>query len=397
MKIAAIRTYHLRSVLKESFSFSQWSYDQRNVLIVEIVTDSGLSGWGECYGPAEVLEPAVAKYYGGMIMGEDPLSTEVIWHKMWLASLDFARGGLLMAAMSGIDMALWDLKGKILGLSLSQLFGGQYRDRIPCYATGIYFRELLEDELLSALREEAVEYERQGFKAIKIKIGKNPEFDEKLIWEIREALPDTQLMADSNHAYDLIEAIMIGKVLDEAKYAWFEEPLSPEHPELFRQLHSKIDIPIAAGECVQTRYGFESMLKGASVQVCQPDLAYCGGPSEALKIRALASSIGINVVPHVWGTMFNLAAATHFLANSYHEPGRQEPKNLFLEYDRTENPLRDELFSSPVRISPEGAEVPVLPGLGVEIDQQKMRDFLVSKQEVSMKTLAAVSTEAGNP
>lgn len=368
-------------MLSEAFSFSQWTYDQRNVLVVELVTDTGISGWGECYGPAEVLQAAVASFYADKILGEDALATEVIWHKMWKRSFDFARAGVLTAAMSGIDMALWDLKGKILDLSLSQLFGGQYRDRVPCYATGAYFRDIPEEDLLSALREEVIEYDQQGFPAIKIKIGKNPKFDKRLIWEVRDALPNMQLMADANHAYDLPEAIAIGKELEKANYAWFEEPLSPDHLELLQHLNSKVNVPIAAGECEQTRYGFERMLKGSSVQVCQPDLAYCGGPSEALKIKALASSLGINVIPHVWGTMLNLAAATHFLASSHHEPGRMEPKSLLLEYDRTENPLRDELYKTPLQISPQGAEVPTAPGLGVEIDRQKMRDFLVAETE----------------
>ncbi len=380
-KIVAVRTYHLRSMLSEPFSFSQWSYDQRNVLLIEVITDSGLSGWGECYGPAEVVQSAVSSCYADVILGEDPVATDVIWHKMWVRTLDFARGGILMAAMSGIDMALWDLKGKILGMSLSQMFGGRYRDVVPCYATGVYFRDLPEPRLLSILKEEVKEYASQGFEAIKIKIGKNPAFDERLIREVRAELPETTLMADSNHAYDLAEAIQIGKVLSDERYAWFEEPLSPEHPELFRQLVNKVDVPIAAGECVQTRFGFEAMLKTSGIHLYQPDLAYCGGPSEALKIKALASSTGVNIVPHVWGTMLNLAAATHFLASSYHEPGRREPKKLYLEYDRTENPLRDELYSTPLEISPQGAKVPTAPGLGVEIDRNAMREFVISGSE----------------
>ena len=155
-------------------------------------------------------------------------------------------------------------------------------------------------------------------------------------------------MADSNHAYDLPEAIRIGRVLDEHGFAWFEEPLSPEYESQFRQLHDKIDVPIATGECEQTRYGFQRLLSPGGVQIAQPDLAYCGGISEALKIRTIASSLGVNVIPHCWGTMLNLAAATHFLASGYREPGRAEDGGAILELDRTPNPLRDELFETPV-------------------------------------------------
>lgn len=381
MKITCIRTYHLRCHLEQPFGFSQWDYDQRNVLVIEVVTDSGLSGWGECYGPADVIQAAVEKFYAPKILGMNVLSTDAIWHYMWRLSLDFSRSGIMMAGMSGIDMALWDAKGKVLNQSVGQLFGGTLRDKVPCYATGMYFRDLPEDQLLDALVEEAVEYANQGYLAMKIKVGKNLNFDKKLIIAMRKALPNMVLAADSNHAYDLPEAIKIGRVLDDNDYAWFEEPLSPEHPDLFAKLHAKIDIAIATGECEQTRYGFQRLINAGGVQLVQADLGYCGGPSEALKIRNIASSNGLNMIPHVWGTQLNLAAATHFLSTSYPEPGRAQEQSLFLEYDRTENPLRDELYSSAVKIENGHAIVPTAPGLGVEIDKTKMKQFLVNTTE----------------
>ncbi|MBD1388342.1 mandelate racemase/muconate lactonizing enzyme family protein [Neiella sp. HB171785] len=381
MKIECIKTHHIRCQLNEPFGFSQWFYDQRNVLLIEIITTDGVRGWGECYGPADVIQGAVEKFYAPRILGMDVLSTDQIWHHMWRASLDFCRSGVMMAAMSGIDMALWDLKGKLLGQSVSQLMGGACRDQVPCYATGMYFQELPEDVLLKQLVDEAVGYAEQGFKAMKIKVGKNPDFDEKLIVAMREALPNTVLAADSNHAYDLPEAIRIGKVLDKHGYLWFEEPLSPEHPDLFRQLQDKINLPVATGECEQTRYGFNNLISRGGVQLVQADLAYCGGPSEALKIRAIASANGINMIPHVWGTQLNLAAATHFLATSYSEPGRAESKPLYLEYDRTENPLRDQLYKVNVEVVEGFAKVPKTPGLGVEIDTDALTEFTISTTE----------------
>ncbi|WP_111977876.1 mandelate racemase/muconate lactonizing enzyme family protein [Algibacillus agarilyticus] len=381
MKIECIRTHHLRCHLDKPFGFSQWFYDQRNVLVIEIVTDSGVSGWGECYGPADVIQSAVEKFYAPRIIGMDAINTDAIWQFMWRASLDFARGGVMMAAMSGIDMALWDAKGKSLGLSVSELMGGRQRDVVPCYATGMYYLDLPEDELLPLLVEEGVGYANEGFKAMKIKVGKNPDFDEKFIYALREALPNTELMADSNHAFDLPEAIRIGRALDACKYGWFEEPVSPQHPHFFKQLHEKIDVPIATGECEQTRWGYQKLIENGGVQLLQADLAYCGGPSEALKIRTLASTHGINMIPHVWGTQLNLAAATHFLASAYHEPGRAEPRDLLLEYDRTENPLRDELYSEMVEVKKGQATVPTAPGLGVTIDRNALKTFDINGTE----------------
>lgn len=382
LKIKAIRTFHLRDHLDAPFGFSQWFYSTRNTLWVEIVAEDGTSGWGECYGPSEVYQSAINSFYGPRILGENALATDVVWHRMWRASLDFARGGIMMGAMSGIDMALWDLRGKVLGQSVSELMGGRYVDQLPCYATGMYFKDMPESDLIASIVEEASSYQRQGFTAIKIKVGKNLAFDIRQVEALRDALPNLAMMADSNHAYDLTEAIQMGRVLEENRFSWFEEPLSPEFENQFRQLQDKLDIPIATGECEQTRYGFQKLLSTGGVQIAQPDLAYCGGPSEALKIRTLASSMGINVVPHCWGTMLNLAAATHFLASGYREPGRKEVAPPLLEYDRTPNALRDELFEVPVLVEGGIATVPTGPGLGVVVNEQAMNSFVVNQTEL---------------
>jgi len=384
MKIECIRTHHLHCKLDKPFGFSQWSYAERNVLIVEIITDTGLTGWGECYGPAEVIQSAVSHFYGPKIIGMEALSSDMIWQHMWQSSLDFSRGGVMMAAMSGIDMALWDLKGKALDISVSSLMGGKHGSTVPCYATGMYFEDLPESELLESLLKEAEGYADNGFKAMKIKIGKNPDFDENLIIAMRKTFPDMILMADSNHAYDLPESIRIGKILEQNNYEWFEEPLSPEHPKLFKQLSDKVDITLATGESEQTRFGFLNLINSGGVQLLQPDLSYCGGPGEALKIRSLASANGINVTPHVWGTMFNLAAATHFLATSYHEPGRLESKLLFLEYDRTQNPLRDDIWDIKIEIKDGYAIVPTTAGLGVSINRNAMNKFNKNTTEIKL-------------
>ena len=382
MKIDCIRTHHLRNEMDRPFGFSQWYYGTRNALLVEIVADDGTTGWGECYGPAEVTQAAVTSFYAPRLLRRDPLATDRLWHEMWQWSLDFARGGIMMAAMSGIDIALWDLKGKVLGQSVAELMGGRFRDTLSCYATGMYFTELPEDALVDSLVNEAVQHRDRGFAAMKIKVGKNPAFDIRLIAAMREALPDTTLMADANHAYDLPEAVRIGRVLEQHDFAWFEEPLSPEYETQFRQLADKLDIPLAAGECEQTRHGFRRLLSPGGVQIAQPDLAYCGGISEALKIRAVASALGVNVVPHCWGTMLNLAAASHFLASGFREPGRAEEGGAILELDRTPNPLRDELFDTAVDIDGATVRVPTSPGLGVAVNRSALAAFQVKETEI---------------
>ena len=379
--IESIKTYRLSHKLEESFGFSQWHYDTRNALLVEVVDDSGVSGWGECYGPATVTQSAIDTFYAPLLLGWDPLKNEAAWHHCWRASLDFAMKGPMMGAVSGLDMALLDLKGKLLGASASELMGGRQRDTVACYATGMYFRKQTEGDLLETILTEATGYVKDGYRAMKIKVGKNMEFDKKLIEAMRHTFPEVGLMADSNHAYDLPEAIEIGHHLSEHDYKWFEEPLSPVHPELFRQLSDKVDIPIATGECEQTRYGFQQLLKPGGVQIAQPDLAYCGGPTEAVKIRSVASSMGINCVPHCWGTQLNLASAVHFLATTYVEPGRAEVAEPLLERDLTPNPMRDDIYDVEIEIKHGVAQVPKVPGLGVEPNRVAMEKYCVQKTE----------------
>jgi len=381
--INSVRTYRLQHALEEPFGFSQWHYDTRNALLVEVVDDSGASGWGECYGPATVTQCAVDTFYAPLLLGWDPLKNEAAWQYCWRASLDFAMKGPMMGAISGLDMALLDLKGKQLGVSVSELMGGRMREKIKCYATGMYFRKQSETQLLETILAEASDYVQQGFEALKIKVGKNMGFDKQLIASMRNAFPDVRLMADSNHAYDLPEAINIGRVLQEYDYAWFEEPLSPAHPELFRQLADKVNIPVATGECEQTRYGFQTLLSTGGVQIAQPDLAYCGGPTEALKIRTVASSMGVNTVPHCWGTQLNLASAVHFLATAYVEPGRAEIAEPLLEVDRTPNPMRDEIYAVGIEVQNGEVQVPAAPGLGVQPDRNIMERYCVQKTEKS--------------
>ena len=207
--ITKIKTYRLQHILDESFGFSQWHYDRRNALLISIHDDSGEIGWGECYGPSEVTQCAIQSFYAPLLKGVNPCQNEAAWQHMWRASLDFARKGIMMGAISGLDMAMLDLKGKILGISVSELMGGRIREEIPCYATGMYYRKMPESDLLELILEEASSCVDLGYKALKIKVGKNIPFDLNLITAMREKFSDIRLMADSNHAFDLSEAIQV--------------------------------------------------------------------------------------------------------------------------------------------------------------------------------------------
>ncbi len=383
MKIARVRTYRLACPLPEILGHAQGRFDSRQALVVQIVTDDGLEGWGECAGPAAVSQAAITTFYGPRLIGMDPMQTDAVWHTLWRASMDYARRGMMMSAISGIDMALWDLKGRALGRSVSELMGGRVRERVPCYVAGLYYRDLPEADVIPALIDEAHEYVEQGFRAIKIQIGRNIPFDIGLIRGLRRALPSTPFIADARHAYDLPEAVVIGRVLEETNFNLFEEPLLPEHGDAYRHLAATVRVPLATGKREQTRWGFQSLLASGGVHVVLPDLAYCGGPSEAMRIRAIAGSHGVNVIPHTASTMLSQAAAIHFLASDFRHPGRAESSVGYLEWEAPDaNPIRDALFSQPVAFEGGVARVPSGPGLGVTIDREIMRIFTMESQEI---------------
>ncbi len=377
MKIERINTYHLRSPLDVPFGFSQFYYSSRENLLVEVVTEDGISGWGECYGPVVPTQAAIEKHIAPLVIGENGLDHELIWHKVWTRYMDWSRYGVLIAALSGVDIALWDLKGKMLNLPLYRLLGGTVHDRIPCYATGHYFRNLPEDKLIECIKDEAHSYAALGFDALKLKIGKNLVFDKRLLKKMRREFPAMLLMADANHAYNYNEALRIGRILEENDYSFFEEPVAPHAYEDFARLRSRIDTAIATGESEQTRYGFRRLIESEAVDIIQPDLSFCGGISEGLKIRSLANSYNVDVTPHAWGTWIGFSAALHFHATNLPNPGRHEANQLRLECDNSEHPIKSECFSKMIAIEDGFAILPQGPGLGIEVDKNALKKFEV--------------------
>lgn len=375
MKIEKVEVFVLTDKLDKSFFFSQWEYCERKICLIKITTESGIVGWGEGYGPADLLASGI-NYLSKFLISQNPINSETIWEDLYRRTLDFARSGILMAAVSAIDVAIWDLKGKILGLPVHQLFGGKKRDVIYPYATGLYFRE--EKDLTSALAEEALKYKELGYQAIKMKVGMSVGEDIKNVEAVRNAIgTEVDLMIDANHAYNLQEAIRLAEALEEFRIGWFEEPISPEFYEQYAELRSRTFIPIAAGECEYLRYGFHRLLKNNSVDIVQPDICASGGLTEAKRIATLTSVYGKELVPHSWGTYISLSAAMHFVANLDPIPGRLKMPKFTLEYDQTENGLRDKVTFPDFEFKKGNLVVSDKPGLGVEVDETALKQFII--------------------
>ena len=381
-KITKIETYIVRDKLSQSFYFSQWKYSERCICLVKIIDNNGNYGWGEGYGPAEVLEAGI-KLLKPIIIGENPMNNEVIWSKMYRKTLDFARKGVLIASISAIDIAIMDLKGKTLGLPVSNLIGGAHRKKVQPYATGMYFLDLKNPS--KNYQKEAEKYINMGFKAIKMKVGLGVKEDFHNVKLMREIIgKDIMLMIDSNHAYNYNEALSLSKKIEKFDISWFEEPLSPEYYEQYAELRKNTIIPIAGGECEYLRFGFLQLLKSKSLDILQPDICSCGGLTEAKRIAALATSYGVPIVPHTWGSGIGIHVALQFIANLESIPGRLVEAPFLLEYDQTENRIRDYLTIPKIEIKNGEIQIPTNPGLGVDVDERFLYDFSGS-DEIDIK------------
>jgi D-galactarolactone cycloisomerase len=375
MKITKVEPIVLSDKLDQSFYFSQWEYCERLICIVKITTDEGLVGWGEGYGPANVLREGI-EFLKPLLLGKNPLETETLWQNMYRRTLDYARRGILMASVSALDIALWDLKGKILGQPVHVLLGGKKRDKIRPYATGMYFSQV--ENLPQVLADEALHYKENNFQYMKMKVGLGIKDDLANIEAVRNAIGfDINLMVDSNHAYGYNEAYELAREMEAYKIGWFEEPLSPEDYNGYARLRTNTSIPIAGGECEYLRFGFKTLFENGCVDIAQPDICAAGGISEVKKIIDMAYTFGVDVVPHSWGTGIALNAALQVLTNMDMVPGRMKEPEALVELDFTENKLREELIFPNITLTEGYLLASEKPGLGLDVNEAIIQKYKI--------------------
>ena len=353
---------------------------QRSATLVRVTTDNGLSGWGEAFAqglePPEISAAVVRHALAPIVLGRDALDINVLWHQMYHQTRDYGRKGSVMAAISAIDIALWDLAGHFYSQPVYQLLGGAFRSKVIPYATGFY--RLSGQGEWQRLAEEAVQHQKAGFQSMKVKLGFGVDDDIEVMEAIVDALgPDTdcELMVDTNHAYGRSEALKLGRTLEQFNIRWYEEPLVPEDIEGYRELRSKLSVPIAAGENEHTIYGFDQLL--GVIDVAQPDVGSCGGITAARDITAMAQSRGVMVNPHVWGSAVAQAASLQLLAAlpvTNYSLFATEP---VLEYDRSSHPFRQELVHTPWSLTDGTVAVPDGPGLGIEVKMETIEKYQV--------------------
>lgn len=320
----------------------------RNWLFVRVETDEGIHGVGECSGWPRVIEGAV-KDLANILIGQDPAHIDRLWHRMQIAMMGHGQLGTVGAgAQTGIEMALWDIKGKALGQPVWNLLGGKFRDTIPVYGH-------------AKTPERASELMSRGYRAFKVPFTGAVNLDE--VAAVREAIgPERDLMVDAHGPSWMTasDAILVGRELEAFDLLFFEDPIPPENVDAYARLRQHLTVPLAAGERVATIHGLRPLIEGELVDVVQPDTGRAGGITQMRKIAAMAEAHGIAVAPHS-GSLGPVAefAALHVMATI--------PNALMLERIEFDWPGRYDVVTPVLKVEDGALAVPDAPGLGVDL------------------------------
>ncbi len=372
MKITNVEAIYLRQPdVKRQCDSGQ------DALIVRVETDAGISGIGEVDSNPMAVKGAIegpfshttATGLAQVVVGEDPFETEMLWHKMYRANIYGGRRGAGLHAISGIDIALWDIKGKALGLPVWKLLGGGFHRKIRCYASSLF------GPTPEKTGELARRYRDQGFTAVKFgwdPMGRDEKTDIALVREGRKGLgEDADLLIDAGLVWDAKTALQRAIAFSDYNIFWLEEPLRPDDYEGYRKLAEATPVRIAAGEEESNRASFIELMDRGRIDVVQVDLTRCGGFTEAMKIAALAWDRGLPVANHGFTTYINVAAALHWL-NSI-------PNALICEFvAEEETNLREFVTKQKLRARDGWLDIPQEPGLGVDLDEEQIARFRVA-------------------
>jgi galactonate dehydratase len=343
--------YYLRPPYRSLYS------DRFETMLVRVTTDDGLAGWGEALAPVgpEVAKAIVDRLLAPALIGADPRRVRPLW--TMLTGLMRERGHLVghqADALAAVDTALWDLAGRALGAPVYALLGGAHRDRIPTYVSGL--PEPTDDGRAALARE----WVSTGVRAVKLHLGNGVDADLATVDAVRAAHPDLRVAVDAHWAYDLADALRLGRGLDERR-AWFlEAPLVPEDIDGHRELAAALATPVAVGEALRNRYEFRAWLAARAVDICQPDVARTG-ITEAMAIADLASAFHVPVAPHhSVGLGVSVAAGLHVAAAVADLPA--------FEFQPSTMAVANRILATPLDGGPVAFTLPDAPGLGIEVD-----------------------------
>lgn len=362
LKIAKVEAFATSFPVKQGVTLGIGRAVKRDALIVKVTTESGLVGWGESHhgrAPGAIAQ-LINTTLRQLVVGMEASDVVGVWARIYSRQLtSHGMGQACALAMSGLDQALWDIRGKAVGWPLYKLLGGSARP-VPAYAGGISLGFQPPDELV----EEARALREQGYRAVKLRFGDSAARDIERLAAMRKAFgSELTIMVDANTGYTLADVRAVMPAMEALGVTWLEEPFPPHDYRSYRQAAAMGKVPLAAGENHFTRFEFNRLIEEGSVQIVQPDLSKAGGITEVLRIAAMASAEKLPVHPHTLASGLNMAASIHLLC-AIDNPG-------YFEADvARENLFRDQLTSRPDLLDADGCvRPPEGPGLGIEVDE----------------------------
>src|SRR4051794_33978468 len=373
MKITDVEAIVLRQPVLDD-GIADGSQDD---LVIKVHTDEGIVGVGEVDSAPEAVRAlvhrqsshAIAGSLHDLLVGEDPRDVERLWQKLYRGLIYIGRRGIALHALSRIDIALWDIKGKAEGKPVHELLGGAKRDRVRAYASRLM------PDTAEETREAVAALCGDGFTAVKLgwgPLGQDPKHDVRLAEAAKDAAGDCEILIDAGLGYggDAKTAIGVARELEQIGVFWLEEPFEPDEYEAYAELADAVDIRVAAGEQDTTVWGFRELIERGHVDLVQPDVTRCGGITEWLRIAELARAHGVETVPHAWKSGIIKAASLHVNAVL--------PDALYQEYCIADTPINQTLTQERLPIDGDGfLEVPTGPGLGVTLDMDVVAQYRV--------------------
>ena len=356
----------------------------REYLFVEVSTDEGITGWGEitAQSPRARVICAGLRHVSDLIEGDDPRLIEMIWNKIFRSFTYMGSRGAATNMISAIDIALWDIRGKVLGLPISELFGGPVREGIPiyCHPQGgssikdtVQHVKAIVDTGQRALKTDPWqpphEEESNGYLSGKLS-SEAENFGVELIAAIREAVgPDVEVLIDCHGRFDVPTAIRLGKALEPYDIFWFEEPVPVESIHALRQVRENVSVPICVGERIHTRWEFVPILEDELADFIMPDVTWTGGISEIKKIATMAEAYYVPISPHDASGPINVLAGDHVMASV--------PNHYRVETSKAKLNAYDVFIDHPLDIRGDKLYLSDRPGLGIELDRDYMRGHAV--------------------
>lgn len=387
MKITNVEAFWLQCPIpKEKQHFSDYGLlTDFDMTLVVITTDTGLQGFGEAKaavgssGVCASIVRCIDKEIKPILIGQDPRNITKIWEQIYNGTRDhyalsrgrkfpiLGRRGLTISALSGIDTALWDLKGKYLGVPVVELLGGACRNKMEAYASGGWAKA-------DAIGEQLLSYTAKGFKGVKMRVGimdQTVKESVKRVKAAREALGnDIKLMTDAHGTFSVPEAKKFCRDVEDCDLYWFEEPISPDNRHGTAEVRASTSIPIAAGESEYTAFDVRDLIEVRALDVLQPDSAIIGGITEAMRVAHLAHTYQLELAPHCWGSAFSFMAGVNVAFAS--------PAAVVIEFSSGGNPMMYDLVNEKIEAVDGNILVPSAPGLGLSPNWDFVKEYTVA-------------------